>query len=71
MWTERAPPSLMLQKVYPRLCAIAMALWTPTAVRQRLTFERFHAELVQHHLPRLKRDFDLGIQHSYYLMLYV
>lgn len=73
MWTERAPPNQMFGKVYPRLCAIATALWTPTAVRSRLTFDRFHSDLVQHHLPRLKSEFGVGMlilfHHSLWLKI--
>ena len=58
MWTERAPQSVVEEKIYPRLLAMAEALWTPPLQRNFFLFRR----RVQECYPRLD---SLGVRYGF------
>lgn len=47
MWTEHAPPDRVERQVFPRLCALSEALWSPAAGRN---YEHFVRRLETHEL---------------------
>lgn len=49
LWTEHAPPALLDRQAFPRLCALAEALWSPRDARN---WDGFQARL-RTHLARL------------------
>jgi hexosaminidase len=58
MWTEHAPQHLVEGKLYPRILAMAEALWTPTLHKEYRSFSR----RVQGYYPRLD---SLGVSYGF------
>jgi hexosaminidase len=58
MWTERAPQSVIEEKIHPRLLAMAEVLWTPPLQRNFFLFRR----RVQEYYPRLD---SLGVRYGF------
>lgn len=58
MWSERAPQHKVDQKVFPRLLAMAEALWNPPHQR---SYDAFLDKVYQHH-PKLD---ELDVQYGY------
>jgi len=59
VWTERAPQSLVDQKVFPRLLAMSEALWSPARGKE---FREFHGRVRRHYIQLNFMGVDYGAE---------
>jgi hypothetical protein len=60
MWTERAPEHVALQKIFPRVLALATVLWSSLETKARLPFSEFHRIVSAVHIPRRLKRMHVG-----------